>query len=179
MTAPAPGERCAYCGCAAHIGTSDTCPVCWNPCLRYGPQPPAPEGAAVRSEAPTVSTGGEMGQILDHLLCASDKKIRYQDAKDALKLHASLRAEVERYRSALNGQSEIVNTLAARADAAGAEAARVTKPHNECRDDMERYQAQRDALLKALREYGQHKPNCDPGVNVCDCGLAAAIKEAE
>jgi hypothetical protein len=49
-----------------------------------------------REEAPTVNTGGEMEQILDHLLCASDPKIRRQDAKDALELHAALRAEVER-----------------------------------------------------------------------------------
>lgn len=44
----------------------------------------------------TVNTGGEMGQILDHLLCASDPKIRRQDVKDALRLHAALRAENER-----------------------------------------------------------------------------------
>ena len=40
-----------------------------------------------RKQAPTVMTGGEMGQIIDHLLCASDASVRMQDARDALALH--------------------------------------------------------------------------------------------
>ena len=54
----------------------------------------------------TVNTGGEMGQILDHLLYASDPKIRRQDARDALRLHAALRAENERLRRLLSEVAE-------------------------------------------------------------------------
>lgn len=40
-----------------------------------------------RTEAPTVKTGGEMGQIIDHLVCASERRYRLQDGRDALALH--------------------------------------------------------------------------------------------
>jgi hypothetical protein len=42
--------------------------------------------------APEVNTGGEMGQILDHLLCAKLPEIRMEDAREALRLHNRLRS---------------------------------------------------------------------------------------
>ena len=56
----------------------------------------------------TVNTGGEMGQILDHLACARDSATRLQDARDALRLHfetvaklAAAEARADRYEAAL------------------------------------------------------------------------------
>lgn len=42
----------------------------------------------------TVNTGGEEGQILDHLLCARDPNVRHRDAKDLLKLVGNLRSRI-------------------------------------------------------------------------------------
>ena len=80
----------------------------------------------------TVNTGGEMGQILDHLLCASDPKIRRQDAKDALRLHAALRAEVERLRAERDGAFTRYDALLWQIANEGCVSARVGEGTREC-----------------------------------------------
>ena len=55
-----------------------------------------------RQEYKGVKTGGPMGQILDHMACSNDSKIRLQDGREALKLHIALGEDRDRLRLELD-----------------------------------------------------------------------------
>jgi len=54
-----------------------------------------------RKDAPTVNTGGELGQILDHLVCSSDLKARRSAGMKMFRLHKKACNKVEELEEAL------------------------------------------------------------------------------
>lgn len=64
-----------------------------------------------------VNTGGEAGQIIDHLLCSSDQKERYRDAQDLIKLIDGKDAEIAKLRSDRDAACKALDSMRLARDA--------------------------------------------------------------
>lgn len=142
-----------------------------------------------RLQRATVNTGDQFVQILDHLVCARDLKIRYQDAKDLMRFRdeqlTSLRSRIaalddDRHKEIAALKEEIDRTkdhhVEDECSTCGVRDCRGGDPlhyhHDGCPYEYG-IERQRDHYRKALEEAKEsHRSVDDDGVEYCcGCGV--------